>query len=563
MGLLEDILARAQYTPAAPNWPAIAPPVDEAALAEAAREAAGAKLASANRKRPPNPLTLAPDAQAAGIQLAMDQAPAGTGVPFSTQAGMLAPPVTVNQPVEPGPAVPLPMARPAEADLPAGTPTDVSAVSRQPSVPPNLVPPVAAAAPVAAEPSMFGRLGSGLMSGLADNSNALLALGAGFAGAPNIGQAISRASAAAIPAHAADVKQRLTLQAQTYGTKALIDAGVPIQQAIAAQGDPDLKKALIKNYIEDRAKKIVEVGQDPNTGAKIFAQHDPFTGALTPVDASKLQGGSSAAAAADSGVTGPDYIASLKDTNPDRARKVEAIIRGDEPFPTGRAAISPVGAALIRDVYRAEPGASASDFSTRQATQKSYTSGNDARVTKSINTTLHHAETLERAINELDNFSTLPGVLNPARSLIKGQYDSKYQKAKGDYETAVANFAKELDFAVSGGRPTVSGTKHQMEGFSLNAPKVEQMAKLQQGVDLLKGRLESHAEGYNKGRRVARTPADFIDPVNRKFYERVLSEGGATIGGEPAAVPTPAAPVVPKPGRYVFDPATGKMAPVQ
>lgn len=411
--------------------------------------------------------------------------------------------------------------------------TDISSRARSPAPPAALAPPSAppdSAAPV--EQSMFGRLGGGIMSGLSDNSNALLAMGAGFAGAPNIGQAISRASAAMIPAHAADVKQRLTLQAQTYGTRALVEAGVPIQQAIAAQGDPDLKKALIQNYITDRKGELKEIGVD-RYGNKIMGVFDPYTKQITPVKTGLES--NNATVNADNDVTGPDYLAKLKESDPAYARQVEQVINGDAAMPTGRQAMTPLGRRLRQDVLTVEPGASDSDFATRQATQKSYTSGNDAKVTKSINTTLHHAETLERAINELDNFSTLPGVLNPARSLIKGQYDPKYQKAKGDYETAVANFAKELDFAVSGGRPTVSGTRHQMEGFNLNAPKVEQMAKLQQGVDLLKGRLESHAEGYNKGRRTARDAFDFIDPVNRKFYERVLSEGGATIGGRPAA----------------------------
>lgn len=561
---------------------------------------------------------------------------------LAQRAGLLAAPAPATPAISG--AVPLPAPRPASA--PSQTSTDISASVRQPvedSAPP---PPVAAAS---AEPSMFGRLGGGLMNGLERNSNALLALGAGFAGAPNIGQAISRASAAVIPAHAADVKQQLDLQSRSYGTKALVDAGVPLQQAVAAAGDPELKKALIQNYIVDRKSELKQIGVDQygqprygvfdpfskkiepvktgfegadnastvdalveagvpknlalaaqrspdimksvtanylsdrkgelkeigvdRYGNKIMGIFDPFTKKITPVSAA-LENPSTvtAAAGAPSGpagpvpagtptdvssqartpsplngpvtaendITGPDYLERLKESDPAYARQVEQVINGDAAMPTGRQAMTPLGRKLRQDVLTVEPGASDSDFATRQATQKSYTSGNDAKVTKSINTTLHHAETLERAINELDNFSTLPGVLNPARSLIKGQYDPKYQRAKGDYETAVANFAKELDFAVSGGRPTVSGTKHQMEGFSLNAPKVEQMAKLQEGVDLLKGRLESHAEGYNKGRRTTRDPADFIDPVNRKFYQRVLGEGGATVGGE---VAPPAAPI--------------------
>lgn len=563
MGLLEDILARAQYTPAAANWPTVAPPGDEWAAIEAetrrANEAADRRNAAALKRGAIVPPSMGvPSADSAGIQLALDQAPAGTGVPFSTQAGMLAPPITVAP--ESGAPVPLPVARPAEADLPPGSPTDVSAASRPVPAPAPLNLPPAAPAPVAApavEPSMFGRLGTGLMSGLENNSNLLLAMGAGFAGAPNVGQAISRASAAMIPAHAADVKQRLTQQAQTYGTRALVEAGVPIQQAIAAQGDPDLKKALIKNYIEDRAKKVVKIGQDPNTGADIMAQHDPFTGKFEAIDVSKIAPGTATSAEAE--ITGPDYIASLRETNPDRARKVEAIINGDAPFPTGKAATAPVNMALIRDVYRAEPGASASDFSTRQNVRKDYTSGNAAKVTKAVNTAITHGGGLEKAIADLGNYSLAPGITNAVTGAVKKQYDTKYQQARKEFETNAENYVRELDFAISGGRPTVSGAAHQRSAFDINASPEENMASLRKSIELLKGRLDSHAEGFNKGMRTQREGMDFVDPPNRLVYKRLLGEREhtpAAAGSAPAATP-------PKPGTYRFDPATGKLVPVQ
>lgn len=597
MGLLEDMVARSQWTPTAGGFPGIVPPIDEAALAAEARDAAGRKLVANTRKRPPNPFALAPDANSAGIQLAMDQAPEGTGVPFSAQAGMLAPPITMPS-GEPGASVPLPVARPAAADASPAPPTDVSAAARPLGAPINVMPPPAAApAPATADsPSMFGRLGGGLMDGLSNNSNALLAFGAGFAGAPTIGQGISRASAAMIPAHAADVKQRLAQQTQGVGYKALIEAGVPPNLAQAALGNPAIMQSVTSNYLGDRKGELKEIGVD-RYGNKLWGIFDPFTKTIKPVadaltpaasatttreagggapsapgsstatDISAAQrtglavGGTNGPVTAENDITGPDYLERLKETDPAYARQVEQVLNGDAAMPTGRQAQTPFGRKLRQDVLTVEPGASDSDFSTRQKTQADYTSGNSAKVTKSINTTLHHAETLERAIKDLDNFNTLPGVLNPVRSAIKGQYDPKYQRASGQYETSVANFAKELDFAVSGGRPTVSGTKHQMEGFDLNAPKEKQLAKLQEGVDLLKGRLESHTEGFNKGMRKRRDPIDFIDPVNRKFYQRLLGEGGATVEGEPPATAPAATAAAPKPGRYVFDPASGKLVP--
>lgn len=573
MGLLEELQQRMNptnyYSPVAPeeetytDYSSGFPIRMKRSKWDRAPDPAGSPL---ERVAPPvtAPVPLPAMAQQAGL-LAPGAGGLGNLPGEGADLGPLAPPSPPAPPPAAAPDLPPPVTVGATpTDGPAATDISARARTTAPSSPVDLVPPTppasAPASSAEAAPSMFGRLGGGLMDGLERNSNALLALGAGFAGAPNIGQAISRASAAMIPAHAADVKQRLAVQAQTYGTKALVDAGVPIQQAIAAQGDPDLKKALIQNYIVDRKAELKEIGVD-RYGNKQYGVFDPFAKKIEPIKTGLES--PDAQVTAENDVTGPDYLAKLKESDPAYARQVEQVINGDAAMPTGRQSQTPIGRRLRQDVLTVEPGASDSDFNTRQATQKSYTSGNDAKVTKSINTTLHHAETLERAINDLDNFNTLPAVLNPVRSAVKGQYDPKYQKASGQYETAVANFAKELDFAVSGGRPTVSGTKHQMEGFDLNAPKEKQLAKLQEGVDLLKGRLESHTEGYNKGRRTTRAAIDFIDPINRKFYQRVLGEGGATVDGAPAMpVPAPAAAATaPKPGRYVYDPATGKMVP--
>ena len=144
---------------------------------------------------------------------------------------------------------------------------------------------------------------------------------------------------------------------------------------------------------------------------------------------------------------------------------------------------------------------------------------------------------------------TLPGAINPARALVRGQLDPDYQAKRAAYQTAVANFAKELDFAVSGGRPTVSGTNHQMEGFDANASHAAQIAKLREGVDLLNGRLESHAEGYARGMKKQIEPMDFIEPRNKKFFQRLTGSevpaAAAQPGAQAAPAPATAAPAAP------------------
>lgn len=594
---------------------------------------------------------------------APDEASTNPLMMLAQRAGLLAAP--------PAPIAPVVMPAPRPAGAPAPVATDISAAARLPV--PDISEP--SPSPSSDSSSMFGRLGGGLMDGLSKNSNALLAIGAGFAGAPNIGQAISRASAAVIPAHAADVKQQLTQQSQTYGTKALIDAGVPAQQAIAAAGDPELKKALIQNYIVDRKAELKQIGVDQygqprfgvfdpfskkiepvktgfegadnastvdalveagvpknlalaaqrspdimksvtanylndrkgelkeigvdRYGNKIWGIFDPFTKKISPVSSSMDDAASPlprnaistppSPVAGTSGTTdissrqqikvigkdrygedirgifdpdtgkvtplpsnplgrtvnsdtdntGPAFLEILKEDDPAYARQVEAVINGDAPFPTGKQAQTPLGRKIIQDVLTVEPGSSVSDFATRQGVRKDYASGNAAKVTKAVNTAITHGAGLEKAISDLHNFSFAPGILNTATGAIKKQYDTKYQAARKEFETNAENYVRELDFAISGGRPTVSGAAHQRSAFDINASPEENMASLRKSIELLKGRLDSHAEGFNKGMRTNREGMDFVDPTNKRVFQHLL--------GETAPAPAAATPAIPPP----------------
>jgi hypothetical protein len=112
------------------------------------------------------------------------------------------------------------------------------------------------------------------MSGLHDNSATLLALGAGFAGAPNIGQGISRAASAAIPASQADLKNRLLMQNQRETLSALLAAKVPPSMAMAALTNPEIMKAVSARYLETKPYVPHKIGTDA-MGNDIMGSFNP------------------------------------------------------------------------------------------------------------------------------------------------------------------------------------------------------------------------------------------------------------------------------------------------
>lgn len=118
-------------------------------------------------------------------------------------------------------------ARPQDVALPANA---KPVQQQQPTLPPETKP------------------GAGFLSRISNmisnNPSTLLALGAGFAGAPNFGQGMSRAFAAAIPASKQDQQQGIQRSqiGETY--KALIGAGVSPQEALAAAYNPEVMKSV-------------------------------------------------------------------------------------------------------------------------------------------------------------------------------------------------------------------------------------------------------------------------------------------------------------------------------
>lgn len=270
MAWLEDLLANLQSggvppgfgaAPSASPFPNPPPPVDEAAAAQAAREAAGARMVRANQRRV-DPFGM-PDVNSAGIQLALDQAPAGTGVPvapgtsFAPMSIALPPSVTAAKsmaaPPAPAPQAGLPGMMPPGAvpGMPAGPgpareapedgPTDVSSRGRAPA--PMVAPMSLAPAAPAAEPSFLSRLSEGAKS----MAPGLLAAGAALQGDNSV--------AATMLAN--QEKKALLGQQQTATARALLQRGAAPEEIQAAIGQPDLMKALITKYFETKPAQNV------------------------------------------------------------------------------------------------------------------------------------------------------------------------------------------------------------------------------------------------------------------------------------------------------------------
>ncbi len=202
------------YNSANPEPPFVAPGADPIAQSPmlgwlrrqlGVAQEAGNQIASPEDRLPPLPA------------LADRQA----GTPSVAPFGMV--PLPVPRPV----ASSAPIASQAQFDL-AGLPPNALAQQQAPA--PQQTP-AAPQSPVP-ESSLWGRLGQGV----ADNSNLLLGLGSGLAGAPSWGQGISRAFQNAIPAGQLDARQNQLNATQN----ALVAKGLTQEQAKTISASPQL-----------------------------------------------------------------------------------------------------------------------------------------------------------------------------------------------------------------------------------------------------------------------------------------------------------------------------------
>lgn len=428
----------------------------------------------------------------------------------------------------------------APQGVPAMPPQVVNAAPQAPAPQPQAAQPMAA--PAVPQPSFLNRAADALAS---------ISRGGSMLGA--------------IRGQFDDPQSKASVQANVTA-QALVAKGVDPQTAIAAvqPGNTEMLKTLIdrhfsapkpptslgNGYIYNPTTNKVERAYEPDDkfqhvtvknpdGSESLQSFNPSTGEYKsgPPPVGVRPG-------VDPDLTGQARLDALKKADPNYARKIEAMVNGDIPLPTGVAALRPDAKRQIEDVLAVDGSTSASDFATRAATRKDYASGIASRVTKSINTTIGHFATLDKAVDDLKNYSTIPSVSNWIHDKYGSNFDPSYQKAKATFETNKEAAVKELDFALSGGHSSVSGSAELRDKFHRADSPEALHAAITEAMSLLQKRLESHTKAFNEGTKSQRDQQDFIYPENRAAYNKLLGSGdtstGQAVPGVSSANPSPA-----------------------
>jgi hypothetical protein len=254
--------------------------------------------------------------------------------------------------------------------------------------------------------------------------------------------------------------------------------------------------------------------------------------------------------------TGRDekFAEAFKRVDPTNYAAVEKLINGD---------ISAAGRnlqPLKKYASRMDSTFTEANFPARQKLYNSYYGdGAGAKQLLSANTAVDHGTKLAEAIKELNNFSILPGFMNPVTGAISSQYNKAYQAARTKFNVNADIFAHELEFATTG-KNTVAGTNAFKKEFDVYAPPAANFGALDKGLQLLNERIGEREASYKMQMgHNARNPFDtsgFF--THRPEMEQILAHGAENFNptrpgaGGPPRVSSPAeAAKLPKGTRFV------------
>lgn len=253
----------------------------------------------------------------------------------------------------------------------------------------------------------------------------------------------------------------------------------------AAAGDK-MAQAALKN----KANREISV-DTAKAKAKAGAEMEALTG-----------GGATGLGPTDRDTTGPDenVLSKLDRGLADTVRRVAEYKQDVTPYQLAR---SPYWRKVAQLAGEYDHGFDPSNYDVRKKSRVDFTSGKSAQGIKALNTVTQHMDTLDKAIDALDNFGG-DNAVSKAGNYVKNA--AKDKKAQNNFNIAADAVANELTAAFRGSGGAEADIQAWRKSFDVDASKDVQKSAIPQVAKLLAGRIEAFYDQYEKtmGR-----PADF------------------------------------------------------
>lgn len=228
----------------------------------------------------------------------------------------------------------------------------------------------------------------------------------------------------------------------------------------------------------------------------------------------------------DTKLTGDAYLAKLPN---DRQQMVKALAEGRMAVPTW-ALRDPTWKQIIADTAQYDPSFDTTNFNRRNKAYQEFTSGQDGRNVRSINTALNHAAELWHSADNLAAHEWYRGekgpIVNWVNQTVMQNIDPGLKGALNRFKVNADALGSELERATRGDRTAEQGVQEWRSSFS-NADTPEAIREsIKEAWKLLAGRVDSMQEGFKKAVGPRSDVTNLFTPFAQETY-RAFGEGRA------------------------------------
>jgi hypothetical protein len=227
-----------------------------------------------------------------------------------------------------------------------------------------------------------------------------------------------------------------------------------------------------------------------------------------------------------SNVHGDAYLKALP---PQIVGVVKKVASGDITLPAN-ALRTPYWQQMLQHVVNYDPEFSAIDYNTRAATRKDYAVGKMGVNITALNTALGHAGEVMHDVQDLGNSGGFLGTtfVNPIRNWYRGRQGDP---RPGNLINDTRAFGGEMGKVFASGGGTEGERTDWSTSIPLDGSQEQQYGILQHDAKLLRSRLQSVNEQYQRGMGHTSDITDLLTPEARQVYQQLLS--GQSLGAGP------------------------------
>lgn len=259
------------------------------------------------------------------------------------------------------------------------------------------------------------------------------------------------------------------------------------------------------------------------------------------------------------GITGKEYLDTLKKDDPKMESQVRAVIEGRAPYPTGMLLKTPYGQQLAAHVTQADPSFESGNATARTKTRNEFMTGGVGSPAGQItagNTALQHAGEMSDALERMkEGGGIMRGLGNagiPVVSYAANQMKNRSVQgtpegaALNDFMTAKNHFSEEVTKFYAGSAGSEAERTRALANLDAAKSLPELRSAIKTEVNLMQGKVNALQDRWKNGMGPLVPEFPLIQPKSQEAIDRVIKRHEASTA-PPAATPG-SAPPAPQPG---------------